>query len=83
MKNSIILPLNYEKVFMIEARKIELIKNLEIYNDAYFYYIDHYEEELYKKYYKVKQNLYSNDFAIQNSVTLLRYMILYVFYTIF
>lgn len=58
MKNSIILPLNYEKIFMIEARKCGLIKHMDIYNNPDFYDIDKYEDELYKRYHKVKQNLF-------------------------
>ncbi|MBD5530238.1 MAG: hypothetical protein HDR02_17810 [Lachnospiraceae bacterium] len=58
MKNSIILPLNYEKVFMIEARKSGLIKHVEIPNAPDLYGFDHYEEELYKRCYRLKQNLF-------------------------
>lgn len=58
MKNSIILPLNYEKVFMIEARKSGLIQHKEIPNAPDLSAFDHYEDEVYKRYYKVKQNLF-------------------------
>lgn len=58
MKNSIILPLNYEKVFMMEARKSGLIKHKEIPNTPDLSAVDQYEDEVYKRYYKVKQNLF-------------------------
>lgn len=58
MKNSIILPLNYEKIFMMEARKSGLIKHKEIYDAHDLSYFDHQEDILYKKCYKVKQNLF-------------------------
>lgn len=58
MKNSIILPLNYEKVFMMEARRSGLIKHKEIPNAPDLSDFDHYEDEVYKRYYKVKQNLF-------------------------
>lgn len=58
MKNSIILPLNYEKVFMMEARRSGLIKHKEIPNAPDLSAFDRYEDEVYKRYYKVKQNLF-------------------------
>lgn len=58
MKNSIILPLNYEKVFMMEARRSGLIKHKEIPNAPDLSAFDYYEDEVYKRYYKVKQNLF-------------------------
>lgn len=58
MKNSIILPLNYEKVFMMEARKSGLVKHIEIYDKPDFSAIDNYDDEMYKKYHKERQNLF-------------------------
>ena len=58
MKDSIILPLNYEKVFMMEARKSGLIKHKEIHNAPNFSYFDNHEYELYKRCSKAKQNLF-------------------------
>lgn len=58
MKNSIILPLNYEKVFMMEARRSGLIKHIEIPNAPELSAFDDYENEVYKRSYKVKQNLF-------------------------
>ncbi len=43
---------------MIEARKSGLIKPMDIYDAPDFHDIDKYEDELYKSYYKVKQNLF-------------------------
>lgn len=58
MRNSIILPLNYEKIFMIEARKSGLIKHIEVHRDFDYNEIDYYEEEMYRRCYKIKQNLF-------------------------
>ncbi len=58
MRNSIILPLNYEKVFMMEARRSGLIRHKEIPNAPDFSAFDHCEDEVYKRHYKVKQNLF-------------------------
>lgn len=72
MKNSIILPLDYQEVFMMEARRSGLIKHKEIPNTPDLSDLDHYKDEIYKKYYKVKQNLFQmillyDELIIQNS----------------
>lgn len=58
MKSSIILPSNYEKIFMIEARKSGLIKHIEIDYISDYKYIDQYDEQMLNKCYKMKRNLF-------------------------
>lgn len=56
MKNSIILPTKFENIFMIEARKSNLIKHIDIGEDLSRY--DGWEEKLYSKYHKARQNVF-------------------------
>lgn len=56
MKNSIILPTKFEKIFMAEARKSDLIKHIDIGEDFAEY--DAWEDELYSKYHKSRQSLF-------------------------
>lgn len=58
MKNSIILPLNYEKIFMIEARKNGLIERIEMDGMPDIKQFEQYEEQIYSKNHRIKQNLF-------------------------
>lgn len=58
MKNSIILPLNYQKIFMTEARKCDLITPIEIDTAPNIREFEQYEDEIYKRCYRIKQNLF-------------------------
>lgn len=57
MRNSIILPFNYEKIFVIEAKKSGLIKPKEICDDSSLSEIYH-EDEIYNRCYRTRQNLF-------------------------
>lgn len=58
MRNSIILPLNYEKVFMMESRKSGLIKHIEFDEEFDSSNLDAFEDDIYKRKTKVRQNLF-------------------------
>ena len=55
MRNSIILPSDYEEIFMSEARKGGLLKKPEVYDNIDFDEIEQYENELLKRKYKARQ----------------------------
>lgn len=58
MKNSIMLPLNYEKIFMVEARKSGLIKHIQIDDGIDTDELDRIEDVLFKKHYRFRQKLF-------------------------
>lgn len=56
MKNSIIIPEKFEKIFMIEASKEGLISHIDIGEDYTEY--DEWEKELYSRYHQTRQKVF-------------------------